>query len=151
MRSSFFTWPAVRQLPSLSTLSIGARITEVGTMHVQLLPGNCLTLNPPPHAARTVLSLPPSTMTGAAERAQARPRAQETQGWFAIPAPLARLFKKFPLLTYPPNELPARSPAARDVSTLYVFISDEDALRGLPSFNPSCLKWQVSFKCPALD
>ncbi|KAI0012498.1 hypothetical protein F4779DRAFT_37062 [Xylariaceae sp. FL0662B] len=67
-------------------------------------------------------------------------------GWFAIPAPLARLFKKFPLLTYPPNELPARSPSARDVPTLYVFISDQDALRGLPSFNPSCLKWQTFLK-----
>jgi len=69
--------------------------------------------------------------------------SSSSSGWFAIPAPLARLFKKFPLLTYPPNELPARSPGIRDVPTLYVFISDEDALKGLPSFNPSCLKWQV--------
>jgi len=65
-------------------------------------------------------------------------------GWFSIPAPLARLFKRFPLLTYPPNELPLRSPRQqRDVATLYVFISDADALKGLPSYNPTCLKWQT--------
>ncbi|KAK6951058.1 hypothetical protein Daesc_007587 [Daldinia eschscholtzii] len=67
-------------------------------------------------------------------------------GWLAIPAPLARLFKRFPLLTYPPNELPVRSPRVRDVAALYVFISDQDALNGLPSFNPSCLKWQTFLK-----
>ncbi|KAH7025868.1 uncharacterized protein B0I36DRAFT_365519 [Microdochium trichocladiopsis] len=71
-----------------------------------------------------------------------RPSTSES-GWFSIPAPLARLFKKFPLLTYPPNELPARSPQQRDVATLYVFISDADALKGLPSYNPTCLKWQT--------
>ncbi|KAI8966624.1 hypothetical protein F5Y11DRAFT_109956 [Daldinia sp. FL1419] len=72
-------------------------------------------------------------------------------GWLTIPAPLARLFKKFPLLTYPPNELPIRSPRARDVATLYVFISDKDALNGLPSFNPSCLKWQTFLKLAGVD
>ena len=66
-----------------------------------------------------------------------------SSGWFKIPAPLARLFNRFPLLTYPPNELPVRSPTQRNLPALYVFISEEDALRGLPSFNPSCLKWQV--------
>ncbi|KAI0394657.1 putative mitochondrial outer membrane protein [Xylariaceae sp. FL0594] len=74
-----------------------------------------------------------------------------SSGWFTIPAPLARLFKKFPLLTYPPNELPARSPDIRDIPTLYVFISDEDALKGLPSFNPSCLKWQTFLKLSGID
>ncbi|KAI6089910.1 hypothetical protein F4821DRAFT_230165 [Hypoxylon rubiginosum] len=78
-------------------------------------------------------------------------RPSGAPGWVAIPAPLARLFKKFPLLTYPPNELPARSPSARDVATLYVFISNEDALRGLPSFNPSCLKWQAFLKLSGID
>ncbi|XXH03735.1 hypothetical protein Hte_010141 [Hypoxylon texense] len=78
-------------------------------------------------------------------------RPNTTSGWLAIPAPLARLFKRFPLLTYPPNELPARSPSARDVATLYVFISDRDALNGLPSFNPSCLKWQTFLKLSGID
>ena len=71
------------------------------------------------------------------------PPPSSSSGWFKIPTPLARLFNRFPLLTYPPNELPARSPRLRDLPALYVFISEEDALRGMPSFNPSCLKWQV--------
>ncbi|KAI0470736.1 hypothetical protein GGR56DRAFT_143302 [Xylariaceae sp. FL0804] len=74
---------------------------------------------------------------------------QEPHGpsrWFTVPAPLARLFKKFPILTYPPNEMPARSPNVRDVATLFIFISEDDALKGLPSFNPSCLKWQTFLK-----
>ncbi|KAI1362129.1 hypothetical protein F5Y08DRAFT_284082 [Xylaria arbuscula] len=91
-------------------------------------------------------------MSHTTETSRARPRSQEpSSGWFTIPAPLARLFKKFPLLTYPPNELPARSPDARDVPVLYVFISDEDALKGLPSFNPSCLKWQTFLKLAGID
>ncbi|KAI1157429.1 hypothetical protein F5B18DRAFT_181160 [Nemania serpens] len=90
-------------------------------------------------------------MSSTAEATKTRPHAAESSGWFAIPAPLARLFKRFPLLTYPPNELPARSPDVRDVPTLYVFISDEDALRGLPSFNPSCLRWQTFLKLAGVD
>ncbi|KAI0971551.1 hypothetical protein F4678DRAFT_88139 [Xylaria arbuscula] len=90
-------------------------------------------------------------MPNTAEGYKVKPRSQESSGWFTIPAPLARLFKTFPLLTYPPNELPARSPDARDVPTLYVFISDEDALKGLPSFNPSCLKWQTFLKLAGVD
>ncbi|KAI8633856.1 putative mitochondrial outer membrane protein [Xylariaceae sp. FL1651] len=82
---------------------------------------------------------------------KARTLAQGSSGWFTIPAPLARLFKTFPLLTYPPNELPARSPDSRDVPTLYIFISDEDALKGLPSFNPSCLRWQTFLKLAGVN
>ncbi|KAI3325887.1 putative mitochondrial outer membrane protein [Xylariaceae sp. AK1471] len=90
-------------------------------------------------------------MSSTIDAAKPRPQAQGSSGWFTIPAPLARLFKKFPLLTYPPNELPARSPDTRDVPTLYVFLSDEDALKGLPSFNPSCLKWQTFLKLAGVD
>ncbi|KAK7754737.1 hypothetical protein SLS62_003295 [Diatrype stigma] len=74
-----------------------------------------------------------------------------SSGWFRIPAPLARLFNRFPLLTYPPNELPTRSPRTRDLPTLYVFISDQDALKGLPSFNPSCLKWQTFLRLAGVE
>ncbi|KAI2630077.1 putative mitochondrial outer membrane protein [Xylaria nigripes] len=90
-------------------------------------------------------------MPSTSEAPKTNPRAPEPSGWFTIPAVLARLFKKFPLLTYPPNELPTRSPDLRDVPTLYVFISDEDALEGLPSFNPSCLKWQTFLKLAGVD
>lgn len=60
-----------------------------------------------------------------------------------IPRPLQRLFDATPLVTYPPNELPYRSPAPNDLPTLHVFITEAGAARDLPSFNPSCLKWQV--------
>jgi metaxin len=63
---------------------------------------------------------------------------------FSIPPPLKRIFDKFPLVTYGPNELPLRAPRGREENVLHVFTSDEDAANGKPSFNPSCLKWQVS-------
>ncbi|KAI1336724.1 hypothetical protein F5Y15DRAFT_193004 [Xylariaceae sp. FL0016] len=85
------------------------------------------------------------------DAAKSRPTPPGPSGWFVIPAPLARLFKKFPLLTYPPNELPARSSSVRNLPVLYVFISDEDALRGLPSYNPSCLKWQTFLKLAGIQ
>ena len=61
-----------------------------------------------------------------------------------IPGPLQRLFDLFPLVTYPANELPSRSPGPSNLPTLYVFASEEGARKGSPSFNPTCLKWQVS-------
>ncbi|OIW23571.1 hypothetical protein CONLIGDRAFT_693476 [Coniochaeta ligniaria NRRL 30616] len=74
-----------------------------------------------------------------------------TRSWMPpIPAPLQRLFDHFPLTTYPPNELPARSPRPSSLPTLYVFASDEDAARGRPSFNPSCLKWQTFLRLSAI-
>ncbi|KAJ4396237.1 hypothetical protein N0V93_000456 [Gnomoniopsis smithogilvyi] len=60
-----------------------------------------------------------------------------------IPRPLQQLFDSVPLVTYPPNELPYRSPARTELPTLHVFITETGAARGLPSFNPSCLKWQT--------
>ena len=63
---------------------------------------------------------------------------------FAVPAPIKQLFDRFPLLTYPTNDLPHRAPRARNAHVLYIYASDEDALKGSPSFNPACLKWQVS-------
>ncbi|KAI1091940.1 hypothetical protein F5B19DRAFT_247939 [Rostrohypoxylon terebratum] len=90
-------------------------------------------------------------MSSTTHNAATNQKPYKMSGWLAVPAPLARLFKKFPLLTYPPNELPARSPSARDVATLYVFISDRDALNGLPSFNPNCLKWQAFLKMTGVN
>ena len=62
-----------------------------------------------------------------------------------MPTPIRRLFDKFPLQTYPANELPQRTAGDRSQHLLYVFTTPEAARRGDPSFNPSCLKWQVSF------
>ncbi|KAI8260673.1 Metaxin-1 [Colletotrichum sp. SAR 10_99] len=65
---------------------------------------------------------------------------------FDVPAPIAALFRRFPLVTLPPNDLPIRSPPRGDIPILYVFTTDDDAPRGRPSFNPSCLKWQTFLK-----
>lgn len=72
-------------------------------------------------------------------------KGEASKSWIPpIPSPLQHLFDSVPLVTYPPNELPYRSPTSRSLPALHVFISEKDAARGLPSFNPSCLKWQVS-------
>ncbi|ORY68749.1 uncharacterized protein BCR38DRAFT_335148 [Pseudomassariella vexata] len=81
------------------------------------------------------------------KQSAAAPKATaKASDWFTIPAPLRRLFKHFPLLVYPANELPFRTLPNRELPTLYVFSTDQDALQGLPSFNPSCLKWQTFLK-----
>ncbi|WYZ41646.1 hypothetical protein EsH8_V_000541 [Colletotrichum jinshuiense] len=76
---------------------------------------------------------------------------QTPRSWFAVPAPVAALFRRFPLAVYPPNDLPLRAPSRRDIPTLYVFIADDDAPTGRPSFNPSCLKWQTFLKIAGVD
>lgn len=47
-------------------------------------------------------------------------------------------------MIYPANELPSRAPKPGRIATLYVFSSERDAAAGRPSFNPGCLRWQVS-------
>ncbi|KZL72186.1 mitochondrial outer membrane protein [Colletotrichum incanum] len=73
------------------------------------------------------------------------------RNWFAVPAPVAALFRRFPLAVYPANDLPVRSPSRGDLATLYVFVADDDAPRGRPSFNPSCLKWQTFLKIAGVE
>jgi metaxin len=63
--------------------------------------------------------------------------------YFQLPVPIKRIFDKFPLKTYPPNELPHRSPKIRNDILLHVFTTREGAFNNAPSFNPTCLKWQV--------
>ncbi|KAL0942449.1 uncharacterized protein CTRU02_200335 [Colletotrichum truncatum] len=48
---------------------------------------------------------------------------------FAVPAPIAALFRRFPLAVLPPNDLPLRSPSRGDTPVLYVFVAAEDAPR----------------------
>lgn len=63
--------------------------------------------------------------------------------FFSIPSPVRILFDKVPVIVYPQNELPQRSGRSARIPSLYVFSTKEDAEAGRPSFNPSCLKWQV--------
>ncbi len=82
-----------------------------------------------------------------------------SSGILAIPTPIKQLFDRFPLLAYPVNDLPQRASRPREGEghghVLYVFTTDEDARRGAPSYNPTCLKWQVKARprsdeaCPA--
>lgn len=96
---------------------------------------------------KTTATEPEQSQAGIATRTRTAP----APSLFTIPAPLRRLFKLFPLTTYPANELPIRSPSDRQLATLYVFVSDQDALKGLPSFNPSCLKWQTFLKLAGVE
>jgi metaxin len=94
-----------------------------------------------------------------------------TASW-GIPAPLKRLFDTFPLVTYTENDLPTRSvtvPGRGARSDIHAFYDAHegkkssiggqgDALHAffswteaegetgpmVASFNPGCLKWQVS-------
>lgn len=68
--------------------------------------------------------------------------------WFTTPSSIKCLFDKFPLRTYPPNELPQRDTRDGTQHLLYIFTTPEGARLGLPSYNPSCLKWQASLQAP---
>ncbi len=104
----------------------------------------------------------PSSMptTTEADHERDKPDAIPAQTYYrrgrdlvSIPRPLKRLFDKFPLHTYPANELPVGSPRRNKLPTLYIFSDDEDARLGKPSYHPGCLKWQVCvfpFPCATL-
>lgn len=67
-----------------------------------------------------------------------------TREFFSVPAPIKRIFDRFPLTTYPPNDLPERTGTNAQGNRLFIFTDATNARRGRPSFNPQCLKWQVS-------
>lgn len=71
-------------------------------------------------------------------------QTRKVRDLFSIPAPVKKLFDQVPLVTYPPNDLPQRAPKSSRIPSLYVFADAGNAAAGRPSFNPSCLKWQVS-------
>ncbi|ENH62506.1 hypothetical protein FOC1_g10012738 [Fusarium oxysporum f. sp. cubense race 1] len=76
----------------------------------------------------------------------------QSNRWFVVPGPIRNLFNHFPLHVYSPEDLPVRSPASvRQRPALYVFVADEDALTGKPSYNPSCLKWQTVLRIAGID
>ena len=63
--------------------------------------------------------------------------------WLRLPAPVKAIFDQFPLITYESNALPYTRAGSSRVPTLYVFTTEADARAGAPSYNPTCLKWQV--------
>ncbi|KAK3370266.1 hypothetical protein B0H63DRAFT_486621 [Podospora didyma] len=70
-----------------------------------------------------------------------------------VPRPLQQLFDSVPLVTYDANALPTRAQSNTlcQLPTLYVFASERDARLGLPSYNPSCLKWQTFLKLAGVE
>ncbi|KAL8691801.1 MAG: hypothetical protein Q9218_003047 [Villophora microphyllina] len=79
------------------------------------------------------------------------PAKPAPSSWFRTPKPVKRLFDKFPLVTYPANELPQRKSLDRRQNALYIFAREGDVRRDAPSFNPSCLKWQTYLKLIGVD
>lgn len=87
----------------------------------------------------------PSTKKDEAATAAQKP-AEDNGGfkaYFSIPTPVKMLFDKVPMVVYAPNELPERAQRSARIPNLYIFSTEKDATAGQPSFNPSCLKWQV--------
>lgn len=60
------------------------------------------------------------------------------------PEIVKRVFDRFPLRTYEACELPQGRTSSRDEHALFVFTTQADAKAGRSSYNPGCLKWQVS-------
>ncbi|KAI5369208.1 putative thioredoxin-like, metaxin, glutathione S-transferase domain-containing protein [Septoria linicola] len=92
----------------------------------------------------------------------AQSATQPKRSIFSLPAPVKRVFDKFPLREYEREQLPER--ARRVVqggreraggenrgNVLHVFASEEDARLGRPSWNPGCLKWQTYLRFHAVD
>ncbi|KAM3435553.1 hypothetical protein NHJ13734_005502 [Beauveria thailandica] len=78
--------------------------------------------------------------------------SSSSPGLFSAPAPIRSLFKTFPLAVHPSEALPARAPDTDDaLPRLYVFAHDCDAQLGLPSYNPTCLKWQTVLRIANID
>ena len=86
----------------------------------------------------------PSAAAPQDDKPQAKPSQAPTRSFFSIPPPIKRIFDKFPLIIYEENSLPVRAPKDSRKHVLYVFGRAEDLKRGGLSYNPACLKWQVS-------
>ncbi|KAJ4146070.1 hypothetical protein LMH87_004900 [Akanthomyces muscarius] len=78
--------------------------------------------------------------------------AASSPGLLSAPTAIRSLFKSFPLAVHPAEALPARvADTDSTLPRLYVFTHERDAVLGLPSYNPSCLKWQTILKIANID
>ncbi|OOG00780.1 hypothetical protein ASPCADRAFT_125790 [Aspergillus carbonarius ITEM 5010] len=77
--------------------------------------------------------------------------ASRARDFFSVPAPVKRIFDRFPLVTYPSNDLPYSAWSDKRGNRLYVFTDATGASRGRPSFNPQCLKWQAYLRFVGID
>lgn len=76
----------------------------------------------------------------------APPSVPPTKKLFGVPAPVKQIFDRFPLVSYQAEAIPGggRTNESAKRNRLFVFIEPEQATKGAPSFNPQCLRWQVS-------
>ncbi|KAF4217467.1 hypothetical protein CNMCM8980_006052 [Aspergillus fumigatiaffinis] len=88
---------------------------------------------------------------GASGQASEDTPSSRVRDFFSVPAPIKRIFDRFPLVTYPSNGLPHHSGIARRGNRLFVFTDPASARRGRPSFNPQCLKWQAYLRFVGID
>ncbi|KAI9693778.1 MAG: hypothetical protein M1822_003049 [Bathelium mastoideum] len=71
---------------------------------------------------------------------------------FRIPAPIKRIFNRFPLLSYPANELPLRAPRARTQHALYTYLKLLNIpFISVPSNNHASPSGSLPFLLPALS
>ncbi|BCS18540.1 putative mitochondrial outer membrane protein (Sam35) [Aspergillus puulaauensis] len=85
------------------------------------------------------------------QRPDSRREPRRVRDFFSVPAPVKRVFDRFPLITYPENDLPYHAWSTRRGNQLFVFSDVAGARRGAPSFNPQCLKWQAYLKFVGID
>ncbi|KAE8167172.1 hypothetical protein BDV40DRAFT_187954 [Aspergillus tamarii] len=71
--------------------------------------------------------------------------------YFAVPAPIKRIFDQFPLVTYSSNDLPQRGSSSRTGNRLFVFTDAAGAKSHKPSFNPQSLKWQAYLRFVGIE
>ncbi|KAJ5204555.1 uncharacterized protein N7498_005434 [Penicillium cinerascens] len=95
--------------------------------------------------------MPPKGSEGPQPESTSSASTSAVHSFFTVPAPIKRLFDRFPLITYSPNDLPQRCPSRRYENQLYVFSDAKSARHGRPSFNPQCLKWQAYLKFVGID
>ncbi|PSR87305.1 hypothetical protein BD289DRAFT_236347 [Coniella lustricola] len=99
----------------------------------------------------TTRATPQPTSGGESHHSDNHSSSSSSSSWIPpIPRPLESLFAAVPLVVYAANSLPSRSPAHSSLPALHVFASDHDAARGLPSYNPSCLKWQTYLRLASI-
>ncbi|PVI02952.1 hypothetical protein DM02DRAFT_612593 [Periconia macrospinosa] len=94
------------------------------------------------------------TASDATPRTSPSHRSQQQQSRssiFSVPTPIKQLFDRFPLLSYPANELPIRAPRNRNAHVLHVFATEQGAREGRPSWNPGCLRYQAYLKFCGVD
>ncbi|KAL1997443.1 hypothetical protein VTN49DRAFT_883 [Thermomyces lanuginosus] len=94
----------------------------------------------------TVLPTAQAQDDEATPKVPSRAPSRTSRDFFSIPAPIKRIFDRFPLVTYPANPLPGRRDRDIKQNELFVFIDPAGAQRGAPSYNPQCLRWQAYLK-----